>query len=169
MAEPLSVAANEVIEEYFPRIKSLSVQQQEILRSIFIENKDTFAILPTGHGKSLPYQIAPLVAQKLSGLAHHHAEFSRFKDRNIVIIISPLLALMEEQAKSLVSAGITACCLHDKSINKEDILEGKFQLVFGGAEAWVKSKKWRKMLQSQIYQQRLLLIAADEAHCIPKW
>ena len=169
MAEALSVAAKEVIEEHFPRIKSLSVQQLEILKSIFIENKDTFAILPTGHGKSLPYQIAPLVAQKLSSLGHRHAEFSRFTDRNIVIIISPLLALMEEQAKSMVAAGITACCLHDESIAKEDILNGRFQLVFGGTEAWVKSDKWRKMLQSQIYQQRLLLIAADEAHCIPKW
>ena len=121
MAEALSVAVNKVIKEHFPQIKSLSVQQQEILR-------------PT----------------KLLGLAHHHAEFSRFIDRNIVIIISLLLALMEEQAKSLVSAGITACCLHNKSIAKEDILEGKFQLVFGGPEAWVKSEKWRKMLQSHI-------------------
>ena len=60
----------------------------EILKSIFIENKDTFAILQTGHGKSLPYQIAPLIAQKLSGLGHHHDEFFRFRDRNIVIIIS---------------------------------------------------------------------------------
>ncbi len=100
----------------------------------------------------MPNQIAPLVAQKLSGLGHHHAEFSRFRDRNIVIIISPLLALMEEQANSMVAAGLTACCLHDKNIAKEDILQGKYQLVFGGPEALVKSDKWRKMLQSQIYQ-----------------
>ena len=92
MAEALRVAAHEVIEAYFPRIKSLSIQQMEILKSIFIENKDTFAILPTGHGKSLPYQIAPVVAQKLSGLGQ--AEFTRFKERSIVIVISPLLALM---------------------------------------------------------------------------
>eukprot|EP00794_Sanderia_malayensis_P016462 gene16462-18093_t len=92
MAEALRVvAAYEVINEYFPQIKTFSPQQMEILKSIFIENKDTFAILPTGHGKSLPYQIAPLVAQKLSGLGH--PEFLRFRKRNIVIVISPLLFL----------------------------------------------------------------------------
>eukprot|EP00794_Sanderia_malayensis_P002138 gene2138-2426_t len=122
MAEALSVAAYEVINEYFPQIKTFSPQQMEIL-----------------------------------------------KKRNIVIVISPLLALMEEQANTLVAAGITACCLHDETIGKEDILNGKYQLVFGGPEAWVKSDQWREMLHSETYQQRLLLIAADEVHCIPKW
>ena len=106
--EALSVAANKVIKEHSPQIKSLSVQQREIIRSIFMENKDTFAILPTGHRKSLPCKIDQFVGRKLSGLAHHHAGFSLFRDGNIVIVTSLLLACMEEQAKSLVVAGITA-------------------------------------------------------------
>ena len=103
-----------------------------------------------------------MVAQKLSGLGQ--AEFTRFKERSIVIVISPLLALMAEQAKAMVAIGNTAWCLHDEDVAKKDILQGKYQLVFGSPEAWVKSDEWQQIIQSYLYQQRLLLIVADEAH-----
>ena len=61
----LTAAMEEAVQMFFPKIKKVSCQQFEIMKSIFILNKDTFAVLPTGHGKSLPFQIAPLVAKKL--------------------------------------------------------------------------------------------------------
>eukprot|EP00794_Sanderia_malayensis_P013099 gene13099-14440_t len=138
-----------------------------MMKSMFIDNKDTFAILPTGHWKSLPYQIAPLVARKL--YASGPSNFAMFRNRKIVLVISPLLAIMEIQVKELNDAGIPACCLHDEKIIKDDVLDAKYFIIFGSPEAWIRNKMWRNMLISKTYQKGVLLIVADEAHCIPKW
>ena len=62
---------------------------------------------------------------------------------------------------------ITACCLHDESLNSKDVMEGKFHVVYGTPEAWTQVQ-W-KVLHTKTYQEKVLLIVADEAHCIPKW
>ena len=165
MDDALKEVVSEVLKEHFVRIKELTQQQFEILKSIFIEAKDTFAILPTGHGKSLPFYMAPVVAQHLG----RKAGFEGFLKQDIVLVISPLLAIMDTQVKQLNDAGIPACSLHDEKAKPEDLSLGHFKVVFGSPEAWVKSSKWQKMLKSNIYQERLLLLVADEAHCIPTW
>lgn len=167
MEGALAVAVDKAVRKFFPKIEELSCQQFEVMKSIFIQQKDTFAVLPTGHGKSLPFQIAPFVATEL-GLGPLK-QFDFLKKKDIILVISPLLVIMDLQAKTLNSVGIPACCLHDVSLNAEDISGGKFRVIFGTPEAWVKTDKWRKMLRSSMFQERVLLLVADEAHCIPKW
>ncbi len=156
-------AAKKAIQTFFPHIEDLTSQQFEILKSIFILRKDTFAILPTGHGKSLPYQIASFVGREL-GLSLYN-EFSFVRGRDIVLVISPLLAIMDLQEKYLNSVGIRACCLHDDSLDEEEIANGKFRIIFGSPESWI-SERWRKVLASRLYQERVALLVADEAHSI---
>ena len=108
----LTAAVEEAVQMFFPKIKKVSCQQFEIMKLIFILYKDTFAVLPTGHGKSLPFQIAPLVAKKLGP----SKEFDFVGRRDIILVISPLLVIMDLQAKTLNSIGIPACCLHDESL-----------------------------------------------------
>ena len=76
-----------------------------------------------------------------------------------------MLAIMDTQVKQLNDAGILACSLHDEKVEPEDLSLGHFKVVFGSPEAWVKSSKWQKMLKSNIYQERVLMLVADEAHC----
>ncbi len=167
MEYELKVAVDKAVRVFFPKVKKLSDQQFEILKSIFVLNKDTLAVLPTGHGKSLPFQIAPFVAKEL-GLGSMR-EFDIIRNRDIVLVISPLLVIMDLQTNMLNSIGIAACCLHDESVDINDLSAGKFQVIFGTPEAWVKTDKWRQLLGSTIYQDRVLLLVADEAHCVPKW
>ena len=125
--------------------------QKEIIESV-CSGTDTLAILPTGGGKSLTYQVPAMV---LDG---------------VVIVVSPLIALMTDQVESLKKRGIRAVVIHAAlSHNKIfDILEqaqyGAYKLIYVSPER----------LQSSFFLTRLQfinisLIAVDEAHCISEW
>ena len=159
LMQPLQRAVENALTSHFPTIKELTSQQQEIITAIFLRRQDVFAILPTGHGKSLPFFVAPVIAKELG----RNADQS-FKNKDIVIVISPLLAIMELQVKALNAAGIPACFLNEESIEAVETL-GNYNIIFGTPEAWINKERWLKMLPLQ----RVLLIVADEAHCIPKW
>ena len=80
--------------------------------------------------------------------------------KSIVLVISPLVSLVEDQARFLKSVGITAEYTEDKQTSEEtrQLLErGAHQIVFVSPEAFLS--------RSDAYKERLLLIAADEAHC----
>ncbi|XP_035688826.1 putative ATP-dependent DNA helicase Q1 [Branchiostoma floridae] len=127
------------------------------------------ALLPTGFGKSLIYQLAPIVA---GHLVTSPGCPDRLKTANfpIVIVLSPLVALINDQVKAARRLGLTAVSLGDASAEElRDVVRGKFQLVFGNPETWVLSSKWRDMLRSEVYQDNLLGLVVDEAHKTPAW
>eukprot|EP00794_Sanderia_malayensis_P004843 gene4843-5477_t len=76
---------------------------------------------------------------------------------------------MEIQVNQLKKAGISACFLQVDTTDKQELMQGNFSIVFGTPEAWLESKEWQEMLRSKVYQERLLLLVADEAHCVPNW
>ncbi|XP_049901830.1 ATP-dependent DNA helicase RecQ-like [Epinephelus moara] len=87
--------------------------------------------------------------------------------KRLLVIISPLLALMEDQIKEAAKLYLTAMQLgvHDD----RDILNGQCSLVFGTPEAWLLNDKWRNMLSSEIYREKLFGIVVDEVHMTYKW
>ena len=93
-----------------------------MLNSILLERRDMLAILPTGHGKSLPFQITAATASKLSS----RSGFEHLSGRDIAIVACPLLAIMNVQIKQLKKAGIPACSLHDENEKQADIIAGKY-------------------------------------------
>ena len=125
--------------------------QLDIIESIG-SGKDTLAILPTGGGKSLTYQVPALA---MEGMA---------------LIVSPLIALMVDQIQNLKKRGIRAEVIH-AGMNRDrvfDILEqaqyGAFKMLYVAPER----------LQSELFLKRLQFlklsfIAVDEAHCISEW
>ncbi len=163
MEDALKVAVEKTLSEYFPNIQELSPQHIQILKSVLVSSKDTFAVLPTGHGMSLPFQIAPKIAKEISSLR------PILNNKDIVLVISPFLAIMEVQVKQLKDSGISACCLHDETVNQTELLSGDFSIVFGTPEAWLRNENWQKTLRSPTYQKRVLLLVADKAHCVPNW
>ncbi|XP_078607893.1 ATP-dependent DNA helicase RecQ-like [Branchiostoma floridae x Branchiostoma japonicum] len=152
-------AISAVLEE-LDGISELKREQNEALKA-FLTGKDILALLPTGFGKSLIYQLVPLVYKKL-------ADSSLFSGvaSPIVIVVSPLVALMEDQVKEASKLGVSAA-----QLGKDDkaILDGKVELVFGSPESWLHNKKWREMLASSRCRDNIVGIVIDEAHTTYKW
>ena len=90
-----------VLDERFPEIESLTEHQRKALLAV-INRKDVFAILPTGHGKSIIFQLLPDVCKYLclSGYSYpHHA---------IILVVCPLKSLVDSHIRELRNRGISA-------------------------------------------------------------
>ena len=146
-------------------VPSLHESQLQALYS-FICGEDVFVNLPTGYGKSLIFQMAPLVH------AWMHENLSTcWKKDPIIVIISPLLALMQDQVKKLTSLNLRAAFVgaEQEPAVLQGIEEGKFTFVFISPESTLASERWRKVLESEIYRRNLIGIAVDEVHCVTEW
>jgi ATP-dependent DNA helicase RecQ len=126
-------------------------QQLAVIESI-LAGKDTLALLPTGAGKSICFQV-PTIYQ-----------------RGICIVISPLIALMQDQVKDLVSKQLKAILLgsqlsaYEESIVFKDIAAKKYQFIYCSPE-----KLAQKHFQTLLSSLPIQLFAIDEAHCISQW
>lgn len=123
---------------------------------------DVYVSLPTGYGKSFVYQAIPIAADIVRG---------RPLGTSKVIIISPLKALMDDQVAYLSSLGLNSVAVN--SDERDGVLEqielGNFQYVFTSPEKMLSSERWRQLLASKEYQDNLVAVAIDEAHCITQW
>lgn len=117
-----------------------------------INGQDLLLVMPTGSGKSLCYQL-PAVA--LGGTA---------------LVISPLIALMEDQAAKLIALGLRVARIHsglDRAVSRQacvDYLQGKLQFLFIAPER-LRVSGFPEMLA----KAKPALVAVDEAHCISQW
>lgn len=139
-----------ILKQYwgYDQFRSL---QEEIIRSV-LEGKDTLALMPTGGGKSLTYQV-PAIAMK-----------------GICIVITPLIALMKDQVEELLRRDIAAAAIYtgmlpariESAINKS--IGGKVKFLYVSPER-LASEPFRLRLK----QMPVSLLAVDEAHCISQW
>ena len=134
-------------------------EQLEAARE-FLRGQDVFVSLPTGSGKSCCYGCLPLAFNSL-----------RKSSSSVVIVISPLKALMLDQTQIFNAKGIEAIYTGDELDAKsmDSVKSGKYALVFISPEAIIGGCMWREMLRSQIYQENLVAVVVDEAHCVEKW
>jgi ATP-dependent DNA helicase RecQ len=116
------------------------------------KHQDSFVMLPTGAGKSLCYQLPSLLMD------------------GICLVVSPLIALMEDQVQSLEKKGIRAMMLSSK-LNRHETIMAFDNLQFGGYKFLYLSpeKLQSEFIQEKIAMLKLCLIAVDEAHCISEW
>ena len=128
---------------------SFRPNQLEIIQHV-LSGKDTLAIMPTGGGKSLCYQ--------LPALAH----------QGVAIVISPLIALMKDQVDALQSNGVSAAFYNSSQDQQtqehilESLMAGTLKLLYVAPESiWGIANYLEKSIIS--------LIAVDEAHCISSW
>ena len=143
-------------------VEKLFPEQENALKA-FISREDVLLNLPTGFGKSLVFQMAPLVHAELSKFNH------RFTANPIIIVISPLASLMEDQTIFLRNLNIKAGSIgDDKSVNVK-VEKGECSIVFSSPESLLGNGRWRNMLSSDTYKENLIGIVVDEAHCISHW
>ena len=136
-------------------------QQRDAIVS-FVSSQDVFVSLPTGFGKSFCYQCLPVLFDCLRG---HNQPTS------IIVVVTPLVAIMKEQVSQLQSKQIRAVhvtsALDDTT--ESDIVNGKFAVVYISPELLMQKVKWRDMLRSKEFQNNMVGFIIDEAHCVKKW
>ncbi|MEI6949163.1 ATP-dependent DNA helicase RecQ [Paraflavisolibacter sp. H34] len=125
--------------------------QQEIIESV-LSGKDTLALLPTGGGKSLCFQV-PAMARE-----------------GICLVVSPLIALMKDQVESLKKRGILAAAI-DSGMSRRQIAQTLKNAAFGPYKFLYVSPE---RIETALFQEFLPaltinLVAVDEAHCISQW
>ena len=153
----------EVLEETcrIHKIPNLKPLQRFCIRSL-INERDVLACLPTAFGKSLIFQSWPTVCKLLANKFP-----TKYLSDGIVLVICPLISIMEDQVQLLNSKGISAA-LCGKQMD-DRIAKGEFSIVFGSPELLVGNDYWRDVLQTPLFQQRLLGIAVDEVHTVIEW
>ncbi|MCB0400007.1 MAG: RecQ family ATP-dependent DNA helicase [Winogradskyella sp.] len=140
----------EVLERYW-NYTSFRPLQEDIINSV-LENEDTFALLPTGGGKSICFQVPALMKE------------------GICIVVSPLIALMKDQVSSLKQKGIKAIALtsgmsyKDLDTQLDNCIYGNYKFLYLSPE-----RLQQPLVQERIQQMQVNLIAVDEAHCISQW
>ena len=133
----------------FEEFRSL---QLEIIESV-LKGQDTLAILPTGGGKSICFQVPALIKE------------------GICIVVSPLIALMKDQVDALNSKGIKALCATSEfdakqidAIFDRAIYDKEIKFLYLSPE-----RLKTDLAKARIAQMNVSLLAVDEAHCISEW
>ena len=135
----------------------LKRQQYDAIRAICFERKDALAVLPTGFGKSLIYQILPGIFDYLRSSCEPERHDS------VVLVVSPLSARMRDQLRKL-EAFLNICILQSAV---EDV--NKYSLVFALPEVFVDDKNVAKMLKRKEFNKKVQAIVVDEAHLVQQW
>ncbi|HAP02083.1 MAG TPA: RecQ family ATP-dependent DNA helicase [Bacteroidetes bacterium] len=125
--------------------------QLDIIESV-LAKKDTLALLPTGGGKSICFQLPAL-----------------FQD-GMCLVISPLIALMKDQVHNLVKRKIPAASVHsgmssrEVDLTLEKCMKGEFKFLYLSPE-----RLTTEIFRARLPQMKINLLAVDEAHCISQW
>jgi len=142
--------ALEILEKYWKH-NAFRHPQEEIINSV-LDAKDTFALMPTGGGKSICFQVPAMIMP------------------GICVVISPLIALMKDQIQNLQNKGIKAIALTG-GISQDETIDLLDNCQFGNYKFLYISPE---RLQSDWILERIKnlpvnLIAIDEAHCVSQW
>ncbi|HNU60206.1 MAG TPA: DEAD/DEAH box helicase, partial [Aquaticitalea sp.] len=125
--------------------------QEDIINAV-LQNQDTFALLPTGGGKSVCFQVPGLMRE------------------GICIVVSPLIALMKDQVNNLKEKGIKALAIpsgiHYNELDTllDNCIYGNYKFLYLSPE-----RLQQELVKERIQRMQVNLIAVDEAHCISQW
>ncbi len=143
-------SALQILKQYW-KYDNFKPLQEEIINSV-LSSEDTFALLPTGGGKSICFQVPALLKE------------------GICIVISPLIALMQDQVQHLQQKEIKAIALPSGIKHSEldtlldNCIYGNYKFLYLSPE-----RLQQDIVKERLKQMNINLIAVDEAHCISQW
>ena len=153
-----SATPHSILQEVFgyPQFRG---QQAAIVERV-TAGGDALVLMPTGGGKSLCYQV-PAIARHAAGLG-------------VTIVISPLIALMQDQVSALHDVGVPAAYLNstldwaEAQEVEHRLLKGELTLLYAAPER-VMTPRFQELLDLLHARGKLALFAIDEAHCVSQW
>lgn len=140
----------EILRRYWKH-ESFRPLQEEIIRSV-LDGHDTLALMPTGGGKSICFQVPAMVKP------------------GICIVVTPLIALMKDQVENLKAKGIEAIAIFSGMTKREvdialdNCIYGRIKFLYLSPERLAS-----ELVQERIRYMNVVLFAVDEAHCISQW
>lgn len=144
------MSIHEILQHYwrYPHFRPL---QEDVINHV-LEGNDTLALMPTGGGKSICFQV-PAIAKE-----------------GICIVVTPLIALMKDQVENLRSKGIEAVAIfagmskREVDIMLDNCVYGKIKFLYLSPE-----RLMNELVRERIRYMNVNLFAVDEAHCISQW
>ena len=142
--------ASHVLQQYYG-YKAFRPAQEPVIASL-IAGRDTFAIMPTGAGKSICFQVPAMLAE------------------GVTLVFSPLISLMKDQVDSLETMGIPATFINSSlkavevSTRLELVRQGRIKLLYIAPER-LEAESFQTLLESL----PVSLVVVDEAHCVSQW
>lgn len=139
-----------ILKDYYGH-KSFREGQEEIIDAL-LKKQDVLAVMPTGAGKSVCYQIPAMLFA------------------GITLVISPLISLMKDQVSALIQMGIPAAYInsslepHQVTKALEYARDGKYKIIYVAPE---RLETWE--FKKFCYNAKISLVAIDEAHCVSQW
>jgi superfamily II DNA helicase RecQ len=165
-------------------------KQVVCLESMYLQN-DVMCVLPTGYGKSLVFHLLPMLLFVRGRICSWKSkDIAATTVSSIVMVVSPLNSLISDQVARLYASGIRASVIdvitrqHQSNVDSEENIEhdvdfrlcdaaklraGHYHLVFAHPESLISTKYGRELLLSKNYQENVVAIVIDEAHCILDW
>ncbi|MBD1429675.1 RecQ family ATP-dependent DNA helicase [Sphingobacterium litopenaei] len=146
----MSTTIHSILKQYWGYDKFRPLQE-DIIQSV-LQGKDTLALMPTGGGKTICFQVPAMV------------------NEGICIVISPLIALMKDQIENLRSKGIEAIAIYsgmnyrEVDIALDNCIFGKIKFLYIAPERF-----YSDLVRERIKYMKVNLFAIDEAHCISQW
>lgn len=154
----LDSSIQEVVSRFFEKDFKVKESQVACLKSV-LNGYDTLGVLPTGHGKTLIYQLLPHVMLELRKSSYVYPA------KPILIIVSPLISLISEQVERCEKFGKAAQLLEPFSDN---IKNGNVCYLFASPEMFL-SQSCRNLFLTETYRNNVAAIVIDEAHTVVKW
>ncbi|XP_054606452.1 ATP-dependent DNA helicase Q5 isoform X3 [Nothobranchius furzeri] len=154
----MTKSLKEALKSHFGFDSFRSKLQEDVVKAVIRGDRDVFVCMPTGAGKSLCYQLPAVLAG------------------GITLVISPLIALIQDQVSHLKARNIPACSINSKLPARERHLimadlgssSPKLKLLYVTPEM-VASPSFQSSLKSLCSRGMLSYLAVDEAHCVSQW